>query len=172
MSDRLLVKRASARVMATSSGSSSNGLKRTAIASDCGAIERVLSSVLPVSIVSRLRPESLKPHTSRFRSFQACRCRPPCTRSILASRWPAVQMAYRTFQPQNRKQKLTSSTSEELTDHRPASPRYRDAWYQLLLSLEPLTWRAGPFAQTGAQPLFLAIMVAVLISDLFWILLY
>ena len=55
--DRLW-KEPSARSIASSSGASSNGLNRTATASDCAASERVLASVRPViSIAGRPRPE-------------------------------------------------------------------------------------------------------------------
>jgi hypothetical protein len=61
MSDRSRVERAIARAIASSRGSSSNGLNRTATASDCVASERVLVSVLPViSIVGKPRPEAFR----------------------------------------------------------------------------------------------------------------
>src|ERR1700721_2571985 len=61
MSDRSRVERAIARAIASSSGSLSNGLKRTATESDCAARKRVLASVLPVtSIAGRPRPERFR----------------------------------------------------------------------------------------------------------------
>jgi hypothetical protein len=56
-----VVERASARPIASSSGSSSNGLNRTATASECAASERVLASVRPViKIAGRPRPRPLR----------------------------------------------------------------------------------------------------------------
>ena len=61
MSNRSRVERAIPRAIASSRGSSSNGLNRTATASDCVASERVLASVLPViSIVGKPRPEPFR----------------------------------------------------------------------------------------------------------------